>query len=250
MAALLPDAPSATRDQNNAPPSSPDSGGASSEPQSSAKSWAHRFVTDQRDIYTAPFHRSAIKWDLLFLAGTAGLIAADDHISGAIPPGSKNVSRAISNAGLIGTSAALGGILVVGLKDDDSHARETGILGLEALANTGVVYALAQVAAGRERPLEGTGEGRFFQNNTLGSSFPSGHSAFTWTMATVIAEEYPKPWVQVLAYGTATAVSVTRVTGLEHFPADVAVGGVTGYLIGRYVFHAHCRPGLSASCKK
>lgn len=37
----------------------------------------------------------------------------------------------------------------------------------------------------------------------------------------------------------ATTVSVTRVTGLKHFPADVAVGGVFGYLIGQHIFHAH-----------
>lgn len=53
--------------------------------------------------------------------------------------------------------------------------------------------------------------------------------------------EYPRPWVQFLAYGTATTVSVTRVTGLEHFPADVAVGGVFGYLIGQHMFHSHSR---------
>jgi len=60
-------------------------------------------------------------------------------------------------------------------------------------------------------------------------------------MASVLAHEYPHPWVQLLAYGTATTVSVTRVTGLQHFPADVAVGGVFGYLIGRHIFHAHSR---------
>jgi hypothetical protein len=43
-------------------------------------------------------------------------------------------------------------------------------------------------------------------------------------MASVLAHEYPQPWVQFLAYGTPATVSVTRVTGLEHFPADVAVG--------------------------
>jgi hypothetical protein len=60
-------------------------------------------------------------------------------------------------------------------------------------------------------------------------------------MASVLAHEYPQPWVQFLAYGTAATVSVTRVTGLDHFPADVAVGGVFGYFIGQHIFHAHSR---------
>jgi membrane-associated phospholipid phosphatase len=83
----------------------------------------------------------------------------------------------------------------------------------------------------------------------LGSSFPSAHSSFTWTMASVVAHEYPKPWVRWLVYGTATTVSVTRVTGLKHFPSDVAVGGAFGYLIGQQVFNAHCVLGRSSSCR-
>jgi len=83
--------------------------------------------------------------------------------------------------------------------------------------------------------------GRFWVNNAFDSSFPSQHSGLTWSMASVLAHEYPHPWVQFLAYGTATTVSVTRVTGLKHFPADVAVGAVFGYLIGQHVFHAHSR---------
>ena len=41
------------------------------------------------------------------------------------------------------------------------------------------------------------------------------------------------------AYGTASAVSVARVTGRKHFPSDVVVGGVLGWLIGRQVYNRH-----------
>jgi membrane-associated phospholipid phosphatase len=101
------------------------------------------------------------------------------------------------------------------------------------------VDAVTQLIAGRERPLEGSGHGRFWVNNAFNSAFPSQHSGLTWSIASVLAHEYPQPWVQFLAYGTATTVSVTRVTGLKHFPADVAVGGVFGYFIGQHIFHAH-----------
>ena len=52
-----------------------------------------------------------------------------------------------------------------------------------------------------------------------------------------------------LADGTATTVSATRVSGLKHFPSDVAVGGTFGYLIGQQIFNAHCLPGLSSHCR-
>jgi membrane-associated phospholipid phosphatase len=37
----------------------------------------------------------------------------------------------------------------------------------------------------------------------------------------------------------ATGVSLTRVLGPQHFPSDVLVGGVAGWLIGPYVFQKH-----------
>jgi hypothetical protein len=36
-----------------------------------------RGVRDQKEIYSAPFHRQNLKWDALFLVTTGGLIATD-----------------------------------------------------------------------------------------------------------------------------------------------------------------------------
>lgn len=200
-----------------------------------------RGARDQKEIYSAPFHRQNLKWDALFLAATAGLIAADKHVTGAISHDNLNTSLHISDIGLYSSIAVTGGLLVSGVAKKDEHALESGLLGFEALANTLAVSAVTQLIAGRERPLEGAGNGRFWVNNNVDSSFPSMHSSLTWSLMSVLAHEYPRPWVEVLGYGTATAVSVTRVTGLKHFPADVAVGGVFGYFIGQHIFHAHSR---------
>jgi hypothetical protein len=255
----LPDAPSAVLAQHSnvflevASKTTPlPSGAASSDEsttqQDSRPSLIHRAIWDQRSIYTAPFHRRNLKWDLLFLAATGGLIAGDRQISRAVSPDHAAVSQHISDIGMYSMAASVGGLFLSSLKTHDDHARETGILSAEAFGNTAVVLSFTQLIAGRERPTEGTGNGRFWQNNALGSSFPSAHSSFTWTMASVVAHEYPKPWVQWLVYGTATTVSVTRVTGLKHFSSDVEVGGVFGYLIGQHIFNAHCVPGLSPYC--
>jgi hypothetical protein len=207
-----------------------------------------RAVQDQKHIYAAPFHRRNLKWDLLFLAATGGLIGADTHISRAVNPDHSTISQDISNVGLYSMAASVGGLFLSSLKTQDTQARETGFVSAEAVANTAVILSFTQLIAGRERPTEGNGNGRFWQNNALGSSFPSAHSSFTWTMASVVAHEYPKPWVRWLVYGTATTVSATRVTGLKHFSSDVEVGGVFGYLIGGHIFKAHCKLGLSPSC--
>src|SRR4029077_20501034 len=192
------------------------SGPISAEPQSSQsrssdgafKSAFRRFGRDQEEIYSAPFHRSNLKWDVLFLAGTGALIATDRQASRALPTNHVDLSRNISNVGLYGTSAAAGVLWLSGLATHNEHTRETGALSAEAFANAVPVYVGLQLITGRERPIEGTGNGRFWRNNALNSSFPSGHALFTWSMASVIAHEYPRPWVKWLVYGTATAVSV------------------------------------------
>ena len=220
----------------------------STSPQDARPSILRRGEQDQKEIYTAPFRRRNLKWDLLFLAATGGLIAGDKHISRAVSPDHATVSQDISNVGIYSMTASVAGLWLSSLRTKDAHARETGFLAAEAVANTAAVVGIMQLIAGRDRPTEGNGNGRFWQNNALGSSFPSGHSSFSWTMASVVADEYPKPWVRWLVYGTATTVSVTRVTGLKHFSSDVEVGGVFGYLIGQQIFHAHCALGLRSQC--
>jgi membrane-associated phospholipid phosphatase len=238
----------ATRDL--ATSADPPQSSASASPDSSRGKfltrWVKRGLRDQADIYTAPLHRSVLKWVIGLPVVTAGLIAIDKHASGALPRNPSSASADISDVGLFATAGAVGVLLIDGRAQGDSHAFETGVLGAEAMANSGVVYAVLQLIAERERPLQGTGQGHFFQTSGLDNSFPSGHTIITWTAASTIAHEYPKPWVEWLAYGTAAAVSVTRFTSLQHFPSHVVVGSTLGYLIGRHIFHAHCKAGLSA----
>ena len=84
----------------------------------------------------------------------------------------------------------------------------------------------------RQRPYTGQGEGKFFSGNWTAGSFPSGHATLAWTLATVMAHEYPNWPMRLLMYGAATAVSTTRVTGGVHFPSDVFAGSVIGFGVG------------------
>ncbi len=211
---------------------------------------AGRLLKDQETLYLAPFKPGAYKWDLLFLASTGALIATDRQTSRALPTNHLDFWRNMSNVSLIGTGATLGSLWLYGIKTDNAHAKETGELELESLSNTFLVYAPMQFIFGRERPEEGTGNGRFFVNRGFNTSFPAGHPMFTWAMASVAAHEYPKPWVQVLAYGAATSVSLARFMGREHFAGDVLVGSTLGFVIGTHIFHSHCDPDLSSSCHR
>jgi len=73
------------------------------------------------------------------------------------------------------------------------------------------------------------------QSPFKGSSFPSGHAAGVFSVATVVATRYRNHrWVPWVTYAFATAVSFSRVTTLSHFPSDVFLGAALGYTITRY----------------
>ena len=209
-----------------------------------------RGLDDQKELYSAPFKPSNIKWDVLVLGGTAALLATDKRIEEHLPDGHFQVYQNSSNIALGGLAASLAALGTYGLKTDHPRAKETGELELETLTNTFLVYAPMQFIAGRQRPGEGNGNGDFWRHHALNTSFPGGHAMFTWGMATVLAREYPSPWVRTLAYGTALTVTASRFLARDHWSSDMFVGSVLGLAIGTHIFHSHCDPGLSPSCHR
>jgi hypothetical protein len=210
----------------------------------------HRTLHDQKELYKAPFKPSNFKWDAIVLGGTAGLIAADRHIEKHIGNAHYQVYQDTSNIAIGGLSAALAGVWIYGLKNEQHrHARETGFLEIQALVNTFLIYTPMQLIAARQRPGEGNGNGDFWKHHNINTSFPGGHAMFTYTMATVLSHEYSQKWVQVLAYTAASAVTVSRFMARDHWSSDMLIGAALGIGIGAHTFHAHCDPELSDSCK-
>ncbi len=210
------------------------------------RSWLGRdFVEDQKQIWTSParFRWSDANWLVPLGGATAGLFAIDHEVGRRLSdsPGRLKLSCDISNYGVGSLIGAAGGLYLWGKMTHDDHRRETGLLSAEALLNTIAVASAFQRMTGRERPFVNGAAGSFGQG---GTSFPSDHSAAAWSVASVIAHEYPGPLTKLLAYGMATAVSVSRVSGKQHFPSDVFVGGVAGWLIGQQVYRAHHDPEL------
>lgn len=181
----------------------------------------------------------------------AGLIATDGQTADAVSGNAvrRRISKTISHFGSgYGTGVVAGGFYLFGRIEKDDRARETGLLASEALIDAQIIVTVLKTATQRARPLAGERRGRFF---TKGNSFPSGHSASAWALATVVAHEYKdKPLIKYGAYGLAAAVSVARYTGRKHFLSDAAVGSVIGYGIGRYVYRAHHDSSLDVDPKQ
>jgi PAP2 superfamily len=204
---------------------------------------------DQKELYRTPFKPSNFKWDALVLGGTAALLAYDRHIEKHIGHANYNYYQATSDVAIGGLGAAAAGVWIWGIKGNHPHAKETGVLELETLVNTFLIYTPMQLLAGRQRPDEGNGNGDFWKHHNINTSFPGGHAMFTFAMATVISHEYSQKWVQALAYSAASIVTVSRFMARDHWSSDMLVGSALGIGIGSHIFHAHCNPDLSDSCK-
>jgi len=201
-------------------------------------------LRDQKVIWTAPLHlhQRDGRWLAPIGLGAAALIATDRRTGDEMAESTSqlNASRIVSYAGsTYGVATVAGAFYVAGRAGHNPRARETGVLGAEALLDSAIVVTALKEITQRTRPSGGRSRGDFFDG---GSSFPSGHSIEAWSLAAVIANEYhDRLPVQIAAYGIASAVSVARFTGQKHYLSDILVGSAMGYGVGRYVYRTHHR---------
>jgi membrane-associated phospholipid phosphatase len=196
------------------------------------------FATDQLGFWSAPAHFRVkdLKWIAPFAGVTAAFVAGDSWISKQIPLRQVDHSKTFSNYATYSLIGAGAGSFFLGHLTGNDRMAETGLLSGEAAINSTAVAYLFKNAMQRPRPYSNNGHGTFFQG---GSSFPSEHAAVAWSIASVLAHEYPGTLTKVLAYGLATGVSATRVTGQQHFASDAIIGSALGWYFGRQVYRAH-----------
>ena len=195
-------------------------------------------VDDQKRFWTIPRRLPVedVKWAAPAAGFLAAVVASDSWIEKQIPLSIVHRSQSASNYAVYSLASLAAGSYLLGHVEGNDHLAETGLLSAEAALNSVAVSYLFRSAFQRQRPYQGTQHGDFFAG---GSSFPSEHSAIAWSVAGVWAHEYPGPLSQTLAYTLASAVSLTRITGKQHFASDVLVGSALGWYFARQTYRAH-----------
>jgi membrane-associated phospholipid phosphatase len=197
---------------------------------------------DQKAIWTSPFHmdRNTAKWWIPLTAAVAALVATDHNTITTFEnaPAQVRWGNNISRVGAVYTVIPIdAGFYIAGAIIDDPKARETGVLGAEALLDGLIVQEVLKPIAGRSRPNATRDRQEWFEG---GASFPSGHAIESWALASVVAHEYShKKWVPFVAYGLASVVSTARFAAQQHYASDIVAGGAMGWFIGRYVYQTH-----------
>ncbi len=206
------------------------------------KSLPRNLFIDQKNFWLTPLHVSEGQLNWIVPLGFAGaaLLASDTAIEKHVPTNPSTVSHAVtaSNAGVAALAGVGAGMYLWGYATHSDQSHETGILAGEAAVDAVADTEIFEHAFGRESPFMGSGKGHFFQG---GTSFPSDHAAISWAIASVIAHEYPGPFTDLLAYGTAAGVDAARLVGHKHFAGDVVIGSALGWYLGQQVFRNHSR---------
>ena len=216
----------------------------------STKQLIVNILHDQKPVWTFPWKAvQGQHWKPVVgvALGTAALIALDPHVE---PYFHDNPGFSAYKTGpLRGRNTTLAITLtpvafyMAGLAKHNTHTQNTGILAAEAVADTQIVSFVTKHAIGRLMPSDIFPHGnltdtwfKYKGTFTNGGSFPSGHTASAFAVATVLSGRYREHrWVTWVAYGAATALSLTRLPDQAHFPSDIFIGAALGYGIGHFV---------------
>jgi membrane-associated phospholipid phosphatase len=227
---------------------------ASDEELLSPKRLLHRIGEDQKRVWLFPVKAvrgESWKPALGVMGVTAGLIALDPVDTPLFQRTSfqqnstvHGINRVLSgnNTGLLIAAVPIG-FYIAGLVHKDSYASNTALLAGEAVVNAEIVSIVMKDIDRRMRPSEVGPNGDFTNtwfrtsNRSIGGfgSFPSGHTAGAFSVATVFAERYRNHrWVPWVAYGLASVVGLSRLNAQAHFPSDIFLGAALGYSISHF----------------
>lgn len=114
-----------------------------------------------------------------------------------------------------------------GIDKNQQLLQDAVYIGSSVLEAATLTYAL-KYAAGRERPYEKYPNLIHPYSQEDSPSFPSGHTASAFSLATSLSIRYPKWYVIAPSMLWATGVGCSRLTEGVHYPSDVMAGAVIG----------------------
>lgn len=132
-----------------------------------------------------------------------------------------------------------GGTYLIGKLTHEDKVRRVGLRALEAFLVSEVTTGALKVAVGRSRPFSSSDPDHLepFSLDSDHFSFPSGHTAHAFAIATAVSGELKDtaPWVPFVAYPLAAWTGTTRVREGRHWATDVVAGAAVGILSAKWV---------------
>lgn len=197
---------------------------------------------DTREVVTEPVRWQgsdwrSVAWKSLAVAGSIAWLDghARDYLQDHRSDGSQRVAKLFEPFGAEYALGTLAGFALVGFTGDRPTARAVTLDGTVSSVITSVlIVPVLKATAGRSRPNAEQGPHDFNPING-GESFPSGHTAEAFTLATSIAENYHRPWISGLCYGIAGLVGYARMEHDAHWLSDVTASAFIGIGVAKEV---------------
>ena len=139
-----------------------------------------------------------------------------------------NVSKALSHSGLIlpvGVPTAMG--IYALIQKDEPLLKEAVYIGTSVIEALGITMAM-KFTFDRQRPYEKYPNLIHPVSTEPDPSFPSGHTAAAFSLATSLSLTYPKWYVIAPSALWACGVGYSRINQGVHYPSDVLTGAVIG----------------------
>ncbi len=165
---------------------------------------------------------------LLTLTAVAHAGSIDDELYSAIHGRWQSTAMDVimESADRLGSREVSLGLLLTLSTFGDEKARDASKLCVVSLVSGQLACGALKAVVNRPRPEEES-------SSRWNSSFPSGHAAGAFSLATVLSNRYPR-WRPVF-YFVASAVALSRVYLGRHYPSDVLAGSLIGYASSRVV---------------
>jgi membrane-associated phospholipid phosphatase len=164
------------------------------------------------------------------------LIARDLHTG--TSAGSLQLDRQFDRFGdATGTIPIIGGIALTGLITRNRALTRAAIRATESVVLADVLVQGSKYIVGRSRPyVDGDLDGYDFHAfGSTSPSFPSGHSANAFALASSLSDAIGKKWATVGLFAIATGTAWARLSEQQHWLSDVVAGAVVGVGSAKFV---------------
>jgi hypothetical protein len=187
-------------------------------------------------LVSAPLRIDSNDWPWLVSVGgmLGGAFASDEELHDTLKQHEN--SKAATDLRHYGDVAAFAGPVmgtiysISAWSTEDPHTRFMARLTWESLLWSSVFELSTKYVVGRKRPDE-TDQAFVFNPFSGNMSFPSGHTTYAFTAATLASEEYDTLYVQIPAYAAAGAVGFSRLYADKHWLSDVVAGAWLGFAV-------------------
>ena len=184
------------------------------------------------------------------IAGTAALSLLDQPIHHATQQrndSKDDVASVVKHFGQPEVYATVGlGTIAVGLIAGNNRITMAGVRISSAVLLACGSVGVIKTVVGRWRPYQTDHAWQFRPFNTSYNSFPSGHSAVAFALATSISDEVHRTWATIPLFVVASGTGLSRLNDDKHWFSDVVAGTALGIASAKFVSGRWRILGISA----